>query len=521
MVCIFLGFGLFLNVPARAAALGTQLTIPTIAVDDQNGNPKKVFTLGDVVEFVLSVNNPASQSDNATINATVLTGNSVTLLSSSPQSVTIPPNSTPEYSWHVTIPQSAPSGIYYYHAIVQDSQGTVEGWATFQEIVAPTPTPTQVPSQQPTQPPVQPTSPPTRTDYVTACTGTNYTSSCDRFTVGQYINLQKTYVSFWIPCDLTLFVNTGSNFDNNPGVFNNNTPDLSQVWPGNTVHSLKVEPRTDCSPTGPIDPPTQSSQQITRTDYVTACTGPNYSGSCDRYHLGQYLGLQKTYASFWIPCDLTLFVNTGQNLDGNPGVFNNNIPDLSQVWPGNTVHSLKVEPRTDCTPTGSIDPPVIITSSGNRPVDNQINQIESDTAPAQAVLSATSYNSLVELTLSDTPNGLNGDATLVVGTKPHNSLWGKALAIIISKLNPETIQSVADFYSTVFDMVSCGHDLVAAKSVAGNPQLLQAAIDIMSSDCGASPSIEGESGAALDILPLLEYLGTVTLGLLQDVAGLL
>src|SRR6266516_3119358 len=248
--------------------------------------------------------------------------------------------------------------------------------------VTPTPQPASQPSTQPTPPPAQTTNAnpaPTQTtaqstsqtspaslvrnDYVTACTQTNYGGSCYRFGVGKYAGLTTNYVSFWIPCDLTLGVNTGTTFDGNPGVFNQNTPDLSQANLGGAVHSLKVEARTDCTPTGSLDPPTQHITQPTRSDYVTACTGTNYTGSCDKFPLGQYLSLSKSYVSFWILCDLTLGVNTGNNFDGNPGTFNANIADVSQAKLGGAIHSLKVEARTNCTPPGPFDPPTQVAAS--------------------------------------------------------------------------------------------------------------------------------------------------------------
>jgi hypothetical protein len=163
-----------------------------------------------------------------------------------------------------------------------DSNNPDIGWGLYDQFssmrleqhIPPTPSPTPQPTRQP-QPTQQPTSQPThptRTDYVTACTGTNYTSSCDRFGVGQYPTLSKTYISFWIPCDLTLDLYTGNNADGNRGVFNANIPDLSQIWNSNIVHSLQVEARTDCTPDpGSLNPPTSdpTNNGPTKTDGPT------------------------------------------------------------------------------------------------------------------------------------------------------------------------------------------------------------------------------------------------------------
>jgi hypothetical protein len=116
----------------HAAAMATQLTVPTIAVDDQNWNPKQVFNTGDEARFVVYIHNPSNFPDSVTLQANVINGNGYTLLNNNPWSVTIDGNATPGYAWAITIPTNAASGIYYYHATVTDSSGSVSAYAVFQ-----------------------------------------------------------------------------------------------------------------------------------------------------------------------------------------------------------------------------------------------------------------------------------------------------------------------------------------------------------------------------------------------------
>lgn len=127
---LFLGLSIQTSTSAHAKALGTNLTITYIAVDDQNWNAKKAFTQGDQARFVVYVHNPSNFPDSATLYGTVISGGGFTILNTS-WNVIIPGNSTPGYSWAVTIPNNASSGIYYYHPSVQDSQGNIDSWAVF------------------------------------------------------------------------------------------------------------------------------------------------------------------------------------------------------------------------------------------------------------------------------------------------------------------------------------------------------------------------------------------------------
>src|SRR5947209_2998693 len=86
---LFLGLFVETSTPAHANALTTNLSIPTIAVDDQNWNAKKFFNSGDEARFVVYVHNPSNFPDYVSIKAKVINGNGVTLLNSNPWNVTI------------------------------------------------------------------------------------------------------------------------------------------------------------------------------------------------------------------------------------------------------------------------------------------------------------------------------------------------------------------------------------------------------------------------------------------------
>ncbi len=129
---LFLGLFVQTSAPAHASALTTNLSIPTIAVDDQNWNAKKFFNSGDEARFVVYVHNSSNFPDYVSIKAKVINGNGVTLLNSNPWNVTLSGNATSGFAWIMTIPSTAPTGIYYYTASASDSLGTVTGFAVFQ-----------------------------------------------------------------------------------------------------------------------------------------------------------------------------------------------------------------------------------------------------------------------------------------------------------------------------------------------------------------------------------------------------
>src|SRR5205807_7620430 len=92
-----------------------------------------------------------------------------------------------------------------------------------------------------------------------------------------------------------------------------------------------------------------SSAQVTSlSQYVRICSSTNYQGTCKSFGPGtvndlSVYGLSGNVQSIQVSAAVTLYLNGGVNLSGQPGIFNNNVPNLSPNGWANRAKSLKIE----------------------------------------------------------------------------------------------------------------------------------------------------------------------------------
>src|SRR5258708_3734623 len=96
-----------------------------------------------------------------------------------------------------------------------------------------------------------------------------------------------------------------------------------------------------------------SAQVVSLAQYVTLCTGTNYSGTCQSFGPGgvndlSAYGLSGNVQSIKVSPLVVAYVFSGTNQTGNPGVFNSNVPDLSQNSWANMMKSIRID-RTHST----------------------------------------------------------------------------------------------------------------------------------------------------------------------------
>lgn len=97
-----------------------------------------------------------------------------------------------------------------------------------------------------------------------------------------------------------------------------------------------------------------SVQVIDLSQYVTVCTGAQLGGTCKSFGPGTVsdlsaYGLSSNIVSVHVSPSVTLYLNDGVNLSGQPGIFNNDVMDLTANNWNSRAKSLKIEQRHDTT----------------------------------------------------------------------------------------------------------------------------------------------------------------------------
>jgi len=95
-----------------------------------------------------------------------------------------------------------------------------------------------------------------------------------------------------------------------------------------------------------------SAQVVDLSQYVTVCTSTQLRGVCKSFGPGtvpdlSVYGLSSNIVSIHVSSVVTLYLNDGVNLSGQPGIFNNDIMDLTPNGWNSRAKSLKIENRYD------------------------------------------------------------------------------------------------------------------------------------------------------------------------------
>ncbi|MEO9027542.1 MAG: hypothetical protein ABI413_01870 [Ktedonobacteraceae bacterium] len=95
-----------------------------------------------------------------------------------------------------------------------------------------------------------------------------------------------------------------------------------------------------------------SAQVVDLSQYVTVCTATQLHGTCKSFGPGtvsdlSVYGLSSNIVSIHVSSAVTLYLNDGVNLSGQPGIFNNDVMDLTANGWNSRAKSLKIENRYD------------------------------------------------------------------------------------------------------------------------------------------------------------------------------
>jgi hypothetical protein len=95
-----------------------------------------------------------------------------------------------------------------------------------------------------------------------------------------------------------------------------------------------------------------SAQVVDLSQYVTLCSSVQLQGNCKSFGPGtvpdlSVYGLSSNVVSIHVSSSVTLFLNDGTNLSGQPGIFNNDVMDLTPNGWNSRAKSLKIENRYD------------------------------------------------------------------------------------------------------------------------------------------------------------------------------
>jgi hypothetical protein len=192
------------------------------------------------------------------------------------------------------------------------------------------------PTSTPTPPPPPTCSP--AANQAALFTGKNYTGQCVVLDGGTY----NDPASMNIPNDSVSSVKVGnsaqlelcrdSGLSNTCEWFSSDNSDLSTT----SINAVQ----------------TSSAQVVDLSRYVTVCTATQLHGTCKSFGAGivsdlSIYGLSSDIVSIHVSSAVTLYLNDGVNLSGQPGIFNNDSMDLTTNGWNSRAKSLKIENRYD------------------------------------------------------------------------------------------------------------------------------------------------------------------------------